>query len=199
MSDIRTSIIKKLRIALPVIATSLLVSVLVFSDRKDPIEARPIEEIVSQKMGENELLNPVLTAHDSEDRPFTIISDRAFQKENDDNKVFLDNPKATLNFDDGTNLSLQGKNGAFAQDSQILNLDGEVEFKHSDAYTLKTKSIVINVDQQTAVSTVPVSGDGPSGHIEASGMTANGQTSIIIFQGPASLTIKNQPKEETNE
>jgi lipopolysaccharide export system protein LptC len=199
MSDMRTSIIKKLRIALPVIATSLLVSVLVFSDRKDPIEARPIEEIVSQKMGENELLNPVLTAHDSEDRPFTIISDRAFQKIGDDNNVFLDKPKATLHFDVGTNLSLEGDNGAFAQDDQILNLDGAVEFKHSDAYTLKTQSIQINVDQQTAVSTMPISGYGPTGDIEASGMTANGQESIIIFNGPASLTINNQPKEEINE
>lgn len=195
MSNMRTNIIKKLRIALPVIAAIMLVSVLVFSDRKDPIEARPIEEIVDQKIGENELLNPVLNAHDSENRPFTITSDRAFQKDMDDTKVFLKNPKAVLEFDDGSDIALKGKNGAFEQDDQILNLDGDVEFTHSDHYVLKTQSVKINVDDQTAISTVPVSGNGPTGHIEASGMSANGRKSVLIFTGPVSLTIKNQPKE----
>ena len=188
--------VRKLRIIFPVVAACLLVSVLVFSDRKDPIEAKPIEEVIPQKMGENELINAEFNAQDEQDRPFSITSERAFQDEVDSNDVKLEKPIANMKFDDGTRVSLKGKNGTYKQEEQLLHLKGDVKFIHDEGYELNTTEVDIDIEKQTAISKVPVTGHGPAGDIKASGLNANGKDAIFIFEGPATLILTPEEKEK---
>ncbi len=192
----RSSVIRHLRIVFPVVAICLLFAVFVLSDRKAPLEARPIEEIIPHEMGQNELVNPTFNAQDEEHNPFTITSERAFQEDGNSDQIILENPKADMRFDDGTRISLQGQNGTYQQDAQILHLEGHVLFSDED-YELTTNSVDINIEHQTATSNTPVTGHGPAGTIQASGLRANGQSSIFIFTGPATLTLNPQKISET--
>lgn len=199
IKDSRSQLIRKLRITLPVIAVCILFSVLVFSDRKDPIEARPIEEIIPHEMGKNELINAKFETQDQNERPFSITSERAFQEDDNSNNINLEKPKAYMRFDDGTHISLKGENGIYQQEEQLLHLEGDVRFLHNDGYEILTTTVDINIEEQTAVSNTPVTGKGPTGDITASGLIANGQTAVFIFKGPATLTLTQEIQPETPE
>jgi lipopolysaccharide export system protein LptC len=192
----RSSVIRKLRIILPVIATCILFAVLVFSDRKDPIEARPIEEIVKQETGANELIDAQFSSKDEKDRPYTITSDRAYQEHSDSDEIQLENPKANLHVDNNTTISLEGQSGTYDQEKQLLHLKGNVKLLQNEGYEIVTDTVDININNQTANSNSPVSGQGPAGDIKASGLKASGDQSILIFKGPATLTL--QPDEASN-
>ena len=192
----RSTIIRKLRIAFPIIAACLLFSVLVFSDRKDPIKATPIEEVIPQKVGENELINPKFDAQDEQNRPFSITSDRAYQNEEDSDDIQLEKPVAQMKLDDGTKISLQGKRGVYQQEDQLLHLEGDVRFTHNDGYDLNTTKVDININEQTATSDEHVTGHGPAGDVEASGLRTNGKTGVFIFKGPATLILKDDKTTE---
>ncbi len=190
----RSYIIRKLRVILPVIATVLLFMVFLLSDRKDLIEATPIEDIIPYEMGENELVNAKFEAQNQDNEPFSITAERAFQdgekgEDGNNDQVQLKKPMANMSFNDGTQISLKGKNGTYTQDNQILHLEGDVLLSHDDQYELLTESVDINIETQTAISTSPVSGHGPVGNIEASGLLAKGQENIFIFKGPAVLIL----------
>ncbi len=186
----RAKWVRQLRIIFPVVATCILLGALVFSDRKDALEATPINEIVSQDVGKNELLNPKFKSKDDKDNPFIITSDRAFQHKKDGDKILLENPNANINMLNGDQLSLGGDQGVFKQEEQTLKLDGNVQLEQNEEYILNTTSVKIDLENQIATSDVEVTGSAPAGDIKASGLNANANNDIIIFKGPATLTLK---------
>ena len=70
---------------------------------------------------------------------------------------------------------------------------------HDAGYTLRTNTLKLNVRDNTASTSDAVEADGPDAHIQANGLDADGKSSVLIFKGPAKLTLDNLNNEDEGE
>ena len=104
-------------------------------------------------------------------------------------------PQGDLALEDGDTFVLKAKDGVFHQEANTLDLDGDVELRDSEGYTLNMPQVFIDIDNQTADTDLPTQLNGPDANIDASGFSADGKTSTYIFKGPAKLTLQPQNSE----
>lgn len=186
-----SSIVRRLRLVLPLLAVGLVVVMMVWTDMGGTIEPVRKEDVAPQTVGRNELLKPKFQSEDAKQQPYTITADKAFQESEDMDKVYLDKPVADVSLKNGAWIAMEAKDGEYLQSSQQLKLIGNVKVFHDQGYELTTEEVDLDVQAQTANTTKPVSGHGPSGTIQGTGMQANGKDGVVIFTGPASMTINN--------
>lgn len=186
-----SSVVRRLRLVLPLIAVALVVVMLAWTDMDGPVEPVRREEVAPQTVGKNELLNPKFQSEDTKKQPYTITADRAFQESEDLDRVILDKPVADIALDGGSWIAIKATDGEYLQSEQKLNLKGNVRLYHDAGYELNTDAVDLDISAQTAHSSTPVSGQGPAGTIKGAGLDATGQNGILIFTGPASMTINS--------
>ncbi len=186
----RSKAVRFFRLFFPVVAVVLLFSIFIFNDRKNISDIRPIEEVAPRQMGENELIKPKFRSEDGKNQPYTIEADSAFQTKQNEDFVKLENPTADLTLNDGTWLNLEAKEGFFNQERQILDLKGEVGLSNTDGYKMNTSQIFLNMENRSADTNEPVTLDGPDTIIDASGFSADSETSTFTFKGPARMIIR---------
>lgn len=186
-----SSVVRRLRLILPLIAVALVVIMLVWTDMGGTIEPVRKEDVAPQTVGRNELLKPKFQSEDQKQQPYTITAERAFQEQENLDKVILDKPVADVSLKNGAWVAIEAKDGEYLQSSQKLKLIGNVKMFHDKGYELSTETMDLDVQAETAVTDKHVSGQGPAGTIEGTGMQANGKDGIIIFTGPARMTINN--------
>lgn len=191
--------VKSLRLALPIIALALAVVVFLVAGPKYSAEIKPIQEVEPKLTGRNELASPRFESQDKDAQPYTVTATRAYQKEDDLNEIVLDAPVADMSLKDGKWVSLKADHGEYKQDSQDLRLEGSVILYHDSGYEFETEALDVNVKTQQTSSDKPVSGQGPTGTIKATGLTGDGNSGQLIFKGPAKLILnpdgdKHAPK-----
>ncbi len=197
----RSRAVRFFRLFFPIVAVVLLFSVFIFNDRKNIAEIRPIEEVAPRQMGANELLKPKFRSEDNQDQPYTIEADRAFQTQQNENFVKLENPTADLTLKDGTWLNLEANEGFFDQEKQVLDLKGDVGLSNTDGYKMSTSQMFLNMDERSADTNEPVNLDGPDATIDAAGFSADSKTSTFTFKGPARMILHEDktPAQPTKE
>lgn len=186
-----TSVVRRLKLILPLICVAIVIVMLAWTDMGGTIEPVRKEDVAPQTVGRNELLKPKFQSEDAKAQPYTITADRAFQESANMDMVILDKPVADVSLKNGAWIAMEAKDGEYVQSSQKLKLKGDVKVFHDSGYELSTDEVDLDVQGQTANTTHPVSGHGPSGTIEGTGMQANGKDGVIIFTGPARMTINN--------
>ena len=191
----RTTLVKKLRLILPLIAGLIVVVMFVWSDMESVAPPQRKEDVSPQSVGRNELLNPRFESEDASQQPYTITATKAFQDSKDMNLINLDKPVADISLKDNAWLAVQSEKGEFEQVKQNLMLQGNVKLFHDDGYEMLTDKVEIDMIGEKAVSKTPVSGHGPIGSIKAQGLTADGKTGILSFQGPATLILNQKASE----
>lgn len=186
-----TSIVRRLRLVLPLIAIALVAIMLAWTDMDANVEPVRREDVAPQTVGKNELLKPKFQSEDTNQQPYTITADKAFQEADNLDLVILDKPVADIALKNGAWVALKAKDGEYLQSEQKLKLKGNVKLYHDSGYELSTEEVDLDVTTQTAKSATPVSGHGPAGTISGSGLEANGQDGTLIFTGPAKLILNN--------
>ena len=195
----RTKYVRFLRVFLPILGALVVLGIFIMQDRNEFADIRPIEEVAPQQMGENELLSPRFEAVDQNSQPYTLTAERAFQSPDNMDLITLEQPTADMRMSDGANFSLKSVGGLYNQNDQILDLSGDVMLDHDAGYTLRTNTLKLNVRDNTASTSDAVEADGPDAHIQASGLDADGKSSVLIFKGPAKLTLDNLNNEDEGE
>ncbi len=186
-----SSSIRKLRIALPIIAAVLVVAIF-WSGQSRNYTPVPRSQILSEPQGQTELLNPRFESADNDKQPFTITAKKAVQDQAEPDLVHLEKPVADMTSKDGTWVAIEADQGLFYQENRILHLSGGVRLFHDTGYELTSKEADIDMFKQTAITKGAVSGRGPMGTIEATKLHANGNTGIMIFDGPATLVLNKK-------
>lgn len=186
-----SSMVRRLRLALPLAAIGIVAVMLVWSDMDQTAEPVPREKVSPQTVGKNELVKPKFQSEDTNRQPYTITADRAFQEADNLDLVILEKPVADITLEDGSWVAIKAKNGEYLQSGQKLKLTGDVRLYHDDGYELTTQQVDLDIAAQTAYSDKPVSGQGPAGTISGSGLQANGINGTLIFTGPARLVLHN--------
>lgn len=190
-----TALVQKLRWALPLSALIIVAVLMIwpkieveFSDRRFA-PSKLDKAALEQAATENRLLNANFSSTDSKDRPFTINASEAVQENNNPDVILLQNPRGTLRIDDAETGKAESKNGLYEQTRQFLTLNDDVVITRTDGTILRTQTLSIDLFNNEAKTDVPVTIDGPQGHLTAQGMDIQQNGLVTIFPGPAKLIL----------
>lgn len=186
--------VRGMQVLLPVLALGIVVVVMAWPKMDDAISPVPREELLPQKTGQNELINPRFESADARGNPYLITADSAVQDLEDSAAVLMEKPVASLDLGNGERISGRADHGTYRQQEETLKLEGGITLKHSNGYTLGTSLLDIAIKAGTATTNRPVTITGPDGTLISAGMKANNIDGVIIFTGPAKLNFKKSIK-----
>jgi len=191
-----TTFVRWLRLILPVLAIIVVVVLWQWTDSQSPLAPVPRAQISPQSVSSNELVNPKFQSEDSQNRPYTITADKATQNATNKDIIMLEKPVADMTLPQEGWVALTAQQGEYTQTSGKLHLNGNVEVRHNGGYEMRTQSMDIDVTSQTLSTVKPVTGHGPAGDISAQGLEASGDGKVVVFGGPAKLTIRPNSERE---
>ncbi len=181
--------VRVMRLALPLVAIGIIGLLLSWPRVEKALAPIPVAAVVPKTVGKNELVNPRFESTDEKNQPFTITAKRAIQSARDPSVVLLENPVADITMNSGAWMAAEAERGAYRQNADRLLLQGKVKLFHDKGYELKTEKLLLNLKSRDAWSDEPVSGQGPAGTLEATGMQADAVTDRLIFTGPVKLVL----------
>jgi lipopolysaccharide export system protein LptC len=188
-----TVFVNSMRFVLPVIALAIITVVLAWPKMDDNFTAIEKKDIIPQTTGRNELMSPHFESVTQDQNPYIITAARAVQDMDDQSIVLLEQPVADITMSNGK-LNMKANNGVYRQNEKILILDGQVQMVNQDGFTLQSQRMNISVDNKIAWTDTIVHGEGTAGTLDAQAMNANNETGIVVFTGPAKLTLNQTTK-----
>lgn len=180
-------IVRYLRLVL-IIGIAAIVATIFLWPELERTAPKPLDKGASP-IASNELVQPKFESIDRDRQPYTITADRAIQDAKDPDLIKLYKPLADMTMKDGTWIALEADEGLYMQEAQKIDLTGHVRVFQDDGYEMKGSHMLIDVKVQRVTSPEPVSGHGPIGELQAIRMAGNGETGVLVFYGPATLTL----------
>ena len=184
------SIAKRL---LPIVALALLSLVALWPE----IGREGLTSRVSLHTGLGEPQNGVLSRAryngvDEQGRRYTVTADVAHQVTPD--RIDLTAPIGDLTLANGTWMTARSRNGVYLQQTQQLDLSGDVQLYRDDGITLGTDTAAIDLKTGIAASDQRVHVEGPFGTLDAQGFTLLDRGAVIQFAGPGRLLLNGHVK-----
>ncbi|MCB9987910.1 MAG: LPS export ABC transporter periplasmic protein LptC [Rhodospirillales bacterium] len=190
-----TRFVRWMRVVLPLMAVGIVGILMAWPRVEETFEAIPKENLIPQAViGKNELVSPRFESEDESQQPFTITATRALQSSDDPDMVLLEQPMADITLKSGDWIAVESQKGTYRQEKKQLMLTGAVKLFHDQGYELQTEKLLVDLQAQEAWSDQPVSGHGPAGTLQASGMQAENISERLIFTGPAKLVLNRAIK-----
>ncbi len=183
--------VQVLKVLLPVIALLLLILVAIWPHIR-PQDERfriGIASLGDGDAGQLGMVNPRYVGTDDAGRQYTVSADLARSETPDAAEVELEMPKADLVLEDGSWLVLTANSGLYTQATERLDLSGSVTLFHDSGYEFRTPSVDVYLDQNRAVGTRPVEGQGPFGDLAAEGFEIVDRGRTVLLTGKARLVL----------
>jgi LPS export ABC transporter protein LptC len=187
--------VKLLRRTFPLIGFFLFALLLTWPLCKHLFE-KPFDDVLpSQKkrITENLMLNPQLVDADEKNHPFTLAAESS--RESQGNQAELAKPSGKIQSDQDTELAITSERGNFNQETGTLTYKDNVILTTSDGYVFKTSEAQFHLKTHIADGHNPVTGQGPSGQIEADkGFKIDEKYETLRFFGLTKLTLLDNKK-----
>jgi len=199
----RSTMIRRLRIALPIVAF-LLIGAFFFNTRSDGVDDAFLKDFKNvEAIPENlSMGNPRFTGIDTRGNPFDITAVEATRNPDQEDYVTLDRPRAVTNGDGKQSIVFADK-GGYATETRILKLEDNVTLDHligGEKYVLTTPAATVTVEDQLVVSDAGVYGTGPRGtNLKADQMNAYNDEGRVVFKGNVSMRIYPSKEFNTND
>ncbi|KIL99762.1 hypothetical protein CCC_03934 [Paramagnetospirillum magnetotacticum MS-1] len=127
---------------------------------------------------------------DESNRPFAVTSDTATQLPDNQDLIYLVNPKADFTSNSGANIVVDAVAGIYHQSTKVLDLSGGVNLYHDSGYEIHTPTAIVELATNSARGFEPVEGHGPQGAIRSIGFEITGKRHDITFTGKSQLNLR---------
>jgi lipopolysaccharide export system protein LptC len=186
-----TRFVSVMKYLLPILAAGLVVMLGLWSQiRIDEGRFRiGMTEVAPVEVDKLTMSNPRFEGIDDRNRPFTVTADEASQIKDNADAVELTRPQADMTMADGTWVALNADKGHYRRAEQLLSLEGSVSLFQDRGYELHTDRVVIDFKTGTAVSEMPVFGQGPVGELSGDGLKLSDKGAVIELTGDAHLVF----------
>lgn len=180
--------VRRLRIALPLVALGIIASIFVWSNLNRPATVPTIDDT-----GPLEMVNTRYTGVDRHNRTFRITAERAVQPDVALRHVELQKPQARIVLDDGTVIGISAAAGRYEEPEAKLYLNGNVRLVRDNGYDVTTEAAIVDLKTTEAWGDKPVAAVGPNGVIDAAGFRIKDDGKVISLVGPARLRAEPKP------
>ncbi|MEZ5891832.1 MAG: LPS export ABC transporter periplasmic protein LptC [Parvularculaceae bacterium] len=199
----RSRFVRRMRIALPVLALVLVAAFMVTS-RNSQTDDAFLDDFkdFSPKAEELRMASPRFSGIDDNGRPFEIEAEAAKQRQDGQDIVELERPRAVQgNKGKDETTKVTAAKGVYRQDANILELNDDVTLEHDigdDAYVFHSPAATISLDDEVVTSDSGVGGEGPDGRsITADSMKAYNGEGRVVLEGNVKMRI--YPKDKSGE
>jgi lipopolysaccharide export system protein LptC len=186
--------VRLMRFVLPLLALVIVGLVMSWPKVEETMKTIPHEAGMPQSVAENELVEPRYEGTDEKNQPFAVTAHRAIQSGQDPDVVLLELPQGESTMNDGKAVKISADKGQYQQKAQKLLLEGNVTLDQASAYEFRTDKLLVYLKYREVWSDAKVTGKGPAGTLEASGLHATGENNLLIFTGPVKLVLTGSVK-----
>jgi lipopolysaccharide export system protein LptC len=176
---------------LPIIAL-VLIGIVTARLSLDPQTTKLADLPEEQKTeaGQIDLVDAKYEGTDKRGRAYTLAAERATRTVAEPDVAILSHPKADIMLGDDQWLAVHAKKGAFDTKNKTLKLTDDVTFFHDSGYEMHLAQMTVDLKSETVQTQSAVQIQGPAAKLNAHGLEIKNQGDIIIFKGPATLTIR---------
>ncbi|CAK0750278.1 lipopolysaccharide export system protein LptC [uncultured Gammaproteobacteria bacterium] len=139
--------------------------------------------------GQSEILELRYFSRDKQDRPFSLLADKAVKVAGDDNQLLLTKPVLEMTQASGSWVTLSADDGHHWQDTGLLDLHNQVHVVRDDGFEFITDLAHVDTKAGTATGDHRVVGQGPSGEIDAAGFSMYDNGKTLVFHQSSSATL----------
>lgn len=125
---------------------------------------------------------------DDRGRPFQVSAGSAVQKSSAQPIVQLNDLSAQIYLTDGP-AKLAARRGHYDMSDQKVAIDGPIQFRAADGYSLDTQDVTVNLRNRTLTSRGAASGDIPLGSFSGDRLSADLDSRNVKLQGNVRLRI----------
>lgn len=155
---------------LPMIAVTIILAVMAYMGFYDADDALTMRFTESPSLvNDRQMVLPKFTGTNSRDEAYSIWATAAERMEDNPDEVLLNDLKAALKRQDGSDIEMSAHEGILNLQTQQLMLDGEVTIKADGGYEFRTARVVVESDPRSVTGPGPVAGRGPMGFVRADG------------------------------
>jgi lipopolysaccharide export system protein LptC len=174
---------------MPVLAVALLASIALWPEFSRLADQQRVimRRLTSTENDSARVIEPHYRGVDEHDRPYTLTSATAVQ--DGPERVNLTDPKADITTQSGSWAMLQSQYGVFMQQTNLLDLSGDVVLYRDDGTTLHTDTATVDLKAAVAAGNDQVHAEGPFGVLDAQAFTITDGGDVIQFTGPARLHL----------
>ena len=182
--------VRVLKFILPLSALAvigILIARLAETPQQQILASLPKEEKTTP--GQIELVKARYEGVDDQNRPYTVTADNSVRAVNSPDAVIFENPLADITLQDKTWVAVKAVSGSLDRKTELLSLKDDVIVFHDSGYEMHLQDIRIDLKRKTAITSLPVWAQGSMGSVTAQSMSVEKQGDLIVFGGPATLTI----------
>lgn len=189
----RSRLVRRLRIALPVVAV-VLIAAFFLNTRSNSVDQAFLKDFETLNASTEELhmANPRFAGVDDDGKPFEITARSAKQAPNARDIVELEDPRAVQGGDDDASV-VTAKRGVYSSERNILELQNDVTLRHrfgAETYVLRSPAATVLIKDEIVSSDAGVGAEGAKGEaIAADRMTAYRGENKVVFEGNVSMRI----------
>ena len=189
----RSRLVKRLRIALPVLAL-VLIAAFIFNTRSNGVDEAFLDDFENLTAATEELkmANPRFAGVDDQGKPFEITADSAIQDPTVKDVVELDQPRAVQGDAEEVTV-VTAESGVYRSEANILELKDSVELEHQigqNIYIFRWPAATVSIGDEVVTSDAGVGGEGPDGGaLTADRMKAYNAEGRVVFEGNVSMRI----------
>jgi len=165
-----TGMVRWLKILLPVAALLMVGAIFLVGRGLDEGESLLSPEELATLGAGLKLDSPRFSGRTAAGEAYVVRAEWALPDSAMPETVELHRPEGEIDLADGPRLTAAAKSGELTRSDKRLSLVGSVVIETSDGYRFDSERLVIDFDDATARSPVPVTVEGPSGTIEAGAM-----------------------------
>ena len=203
----RSRLVRRLRIALPVLAV-VLVAAFIFNTRGNNVDQAFLDDFedLSASAEELRVASPRFTGVDNAGKPFEITARSAKQRPDGADMVELERPRAVQGGGDEQTIVTALK-GTYQSEKNILELEESVELEHkigAQTFMLRAPEATVAIKDEVVTSSSGVGGEASDGsRLSADRMTAYRGEGRVVFSGDVSMRFLPDstiaaPASETN-
>jgi lipopolysaccharide export system protein LptC len=181
-----------LKVGLPLAAVAIVVVLVTWpyvTDRVASSFRLTFADVDETADGTVTMTNARYLGTDQRGQPFTITADTASQDPDEPDRVTLTRLAGDIALNDGSWISLSSDQGVYSQEARVLELSGAVSLYADSGYELRTERARLDLAVEVADGDAPVEGQGPLGHLRASGFRVTEGGRRLLFLGPVRLTL----------
>lgn len=186
------SIVHVLKIALPLLALALIVTMVVYSVLFHPDGTIAIFSGDGGEEGQIVMKSPRFVGTDKDNQPFEILASAARQHTDDRAVYELDDVNAKLQLNNGPQLRLIARKGVVDTNNQLLKLTGPIALSSSDGYLIHTDEARADLKNGLLTGQHPIEASGSFGTIRADGFSANRGDQTVTFVGNVRVHFEPQ-------
>jgi lipopolysaccharide export system protein LptC len=189
----RSRLVRRLRIALPIVAL-VLIAAFFFNTRSNQADEAFLDDFkdISASAEELRMASPRFTGIDDKGKPFEITADSALQNTSVKDVVSLDRPRAVQG-ETGESTVVTADKGVYRSNVNILELNDDVTLQHDvgvDAYLFRSPSATVSIKDEIVTSDSGVGGEGSDGStLTADHMKAYNAEGRVVFEGNVRMRI----------